>query len=143
MFFELLLLPRSGQRSIARNQILPLEILSIAKRGDIRLPGLDSISGGRVCNGRCVVFVGQPREVMPEFVNEDIGRLSAVSGDRAVEVEYAASSIGPRVRNYLYELVRRERCNGAHRAVVKGKDVSLGSEGVVACSERRLAIDAG
>ncbi len=70
--------------------------------------------------------------MVTELVDEDVRRLLAIGSDGAVQPEDSPATISPRIRDDLDEFVWRKRSDVAERAILKRKNVTLGTESVVA-----------
>src|ERR1051325_2258901 len=109
------------------------------QRRCVRFPRLDALSRGCVSDGRCVVLVRQPREMMTELMYENIVRKSVIDCHRAVQVEDSAAAIGASVHENLDKFVRRKLRHFPKTLIVERKNVTLRSERIVGCE--RIAIN--
>ena len=62
--------------------------------------------------------------MMPELVDEHIGRPGAVGGDGAVQPENPAAAVGRGIGQDLHDVVRRVRGDIAKRAILERQDVA-------------------
>src|SRR5262249_60893503 len=118
----------------------PLQVLRIEKRRDVRLERFPLDRRRKIRQRRRVVLIRKSRKMMTEFVNENIRRLLAVCGNRAVQAEDSAASVCPGIRDDLDELVRRKGRNVPERSILKSQDIPLRTESVVTCTQRRPAV---
>src|SRR6266704_2448671 len=139
--FKILLAPRRRNGRTARDQIFPFQIRRIKQRRDIRLPRLDPPARRRVSDLRSVILIRQPREVMPEFMYENIRRPLTVGCDGRTQIEYPASSVGLSVYQNLDEFIRRKGGNIAQRTIVGSQNVALSIESVICGSQRRAMMN--
>ena len=121
-------------------QIFPLRGTWVC--GGVRFPRLRPFGGGTVGHIGGVVFVCQAREVVAEFVDENVGSERVVGGDGGEEVEDAAAPVLAIVDHDFDELVRRGRRRFAQPFVIEGQDVALRPEGVICRAQGRAAEDA-
>jgi hypothetical protein len=126
---ELLLRPDGGQIDAGGQQIFPFRGAWVC--GSVRFPRFGMFRHATVGDIGRIVFVGQPREMVAEFVHENVGRERVVGGDGGEEIEDAAAPILAVVDHDLDEFVRRGRRRLAQPLVVEREDVALRPEGVI------------
>src|ERR1700674_5453301 len=80
---------------------------------------------------------------MPKLVNEDVIRETVIGRHGAVEVENSAAAISAIVGEDFDEFVWSKLRNLAQRAIIESEHITFGAEGVVSCTQRRVAIGAG
>src|SRR5438445_150160 len=80
---------------------------------------------------------------MTKFVNKNIRRFCAVGRYSAIQTEYSSTTVSARVGQDLHEFIRRELRNLTHGAVFESQNVTLGTESVVRCADRRREMHAG
>ena len=72
MFLKFCLGPGRWQRRIRRNQMLPFEIVGIEQGCDVGLIGLGNDVRALICDRTREILVGKSREVVAEFVHEQV-----------------------------------------------------------------------
>src|SRR5262249_47107306 len=141
VLFKRFLFPGGRNRRAGAHQILPLQLMRVQQSGYIWLPGLNSLRRRGIRDRRSVVFVGQARDVMSEFVDKDVGRPQTIRRNGAVQTKYPAAPVRLAIHENLHEIIGRVGCVVPEGTVIEREDVALRAKSIISGAEWRSSMD--